>query len=77
MPGIPMNLEQHTTERFAPPGEASPVRSIFTLAPGKDTPPRRIALVGNYLPRKCGIATFTSDIFRQLGQFQPNLTVDV
>jgi glycosyltransferase involved in cell wall biosynthesis len=77
MPGIPMNLEQHTTERFAPPGEASPVRSIFTLAPGKDTPPRRIALVGNYLPRKCGIATFTSDIFRQLGQFHPNITVDV
>ena len=24
--------------------------------------PRRVAFIGNYLPRKCGIATFTSDL---------------
>ena len=23
---------------------------------------RRIAFIGNYMPRKCGIATFTSDL---------------
>ena len=23
---------------------------------------RRVAFIGNYLPRKCGIATFTSDL---------------
>ena len=29
--------------------------------------PTRIALVGNYLPRKCGIATFTTDLCNALG----------
>ena len=26
------------------------------------TPPRRIAFIGNSLPRRCGIATFTTDL---------------
>ena len=25
-------------------------------------PARRVALIGNYVPRKCGIATFTADL---------------
>jgi len=35
-----------------------------TLAPFPPRPalPNRIAMVGNYLPRKCGIATFTTDL---------------
>ena len=40
-------------------------------------PARRVALVGNYLPRKCGIATFTSDVFEQLGRFRPEIAIDV
>ena len=28
--------------------------------------PRAIALVGNYLSRKCGIATFTTDLLQAL-----------
>jgi glycosyltransferase involved in cell wall biosynthesis len=36
-----------------------------------------IALIGNFLPRKCGLATFTTDTFNALvGRF-PDLTVDV
>ncbi|CAN5324040.1 glycosyltransferase [soil metagenome] len=36
-----------------------------------------IALIGNFLPRKCGIATYTTDTYTALkGQF-PDLTVDV
>jgi glycosyltransferase involved in cell wall biosynthesis len=37
----------------------------------------RIALVGTFSPRKCGIATFTSDIFEQLGNFRAEIAVDV
>jgi glycosyltransferase involved in cell wall biosynthesis len=40
-------------------------------------PSRRIALVGGFAPRKCGIATFTTDIFEQLAAHQPQLGVDV
>ncbi len=40
-------------------------------------PARRIALVGNYIPRKCGIATFTADLTEQLGRFRPDVSVDV
>jgi glycosyltransferase involved in cell wall biosynthesis len=34
--------------------------------------PKRIAVVGNYLPRICGIATFTSDLCEALANKLPN-----
>src|SRR5271168_1550288 len=34
---------------------------------------RRVALVGNYLPRRCGIATFTHDLHRAASKAQPDL----
>jgi len=35
--------------------------------------PNKIAFIGDYLPRKCGIATFTSDIFTSINlQYQKN-----
>ena len=37
------------------------------------TPPRRIALIGNSLPRRCGIATFTTDLQRAISNSGPNL----
>ena len=38
---------------------------------------RRVALVGNFAPRKCGIATFTTDVFEKLGEHHPEVAVDV
>ncbi len=32
---------------------------------------RTIAFLGNYLPRKCGIATFTSDLLEAVAARQP------
>jgi hypothetical protein len=32
---------------------------------------RRIAFLGNYLPRKCGIATFTSDVLSAVAAEHP------
>jgi len=32
---------------------------------------RRIAFIGNYLPRQCGIATFTSDLLAAFASSHP------
>jgi glycosyltransferase involved in cell wall biosynthesis len=37
------------------------------------TPLRRIAVIGNSLPRRCGIATFTTDLHRAISNSQPSL----
>jgi len=34
----------------------------FTFEPARPVLPGRIAVIGNYLPRHCGIATFTTDL---------------
>src|SRR5579871_3128001 len=39
--------------------------------------PLRIALIGNFAPRKCGIATFTTDLHDQLRAFHPEVAIDV
>lgn len=38
---------------------------------------RRIALIGNHLPRRCGIATYTTDIARAMTQRFPSIHLDV
>lgn len=40
-------------------------------------PGKRVALIGTFAPRQCGIATFTSDVFAQMGEFHPEITLDV
>lgn len=37
----------------------------------------RLALVGTFAPRKCGIATFTSDMHEKFAEFHPEMDVDV
>ena len=34
--------------------------------------PNKIAFLGDYLPRKCGIATFTSDIYTAISSQYPD-----
>src|SRR5271167_2126647 len=36
--------------------------NVLTPVPSRPALPNRIAVVGNYLPRHCGIATFTADL---------------
>jgi glycosyltransferase involved in cell wall biosynthesis len=60
---------------FAFPREKPSSSAVVMLSP--KMPARHIALVGNFAPRKCGIATFTSDIVEQLGRFRPEISVDV
>jgi len=54
------------------------VRSIYRRPQSTEAvPERRVALIGTFAPRKCGIATFTTDIFEQLGRYHPEVTCDV
>src|SRR5690554_923231 len=39
--------------------------------------PLRVALVGTFAPQKCGIATFTTDVYEQFRQFQRDVTIDL
>jgi hypothetical protein len=34
---------------------------------------KRVAFIGNYLPRKCGIATFTSDLAESFSEEFPEI----
>ncbi|WP_010544847.1 glycosyltransferase family 4 protein [Sphingomonas elodea] len=38
---------------------------------------RHLALIGNFLPRKCGIATFTTDTYTAFAERYPGIQVDV
>ena len=38
---------------------------------------RKIAMIGNYLPRRCGIATFTTDSWHALRDRFPDLDIDL
>src|SRR5713226_10025961 len=48
-----INLSSLTVEEETP---------TFTTALTRPALPSRVAVIGNYLPRKCGIATFTTDL---------------
>lgn len=37
----------------------------------------RLALIGGFTPRRCGIATFTADLFQSLSAAAPGLAIDV
>src|ERR1700754_483734 len=39
--------------------------------------PKHVALIGNFPPRQCGIATFTGDVHSALIKAFPDMTVDV
>src|SRR5437868_11832865 len=41
------------------------------------TPLGRIAVIGNSLPRRCGIATFTTDLQRAISNSRPNLVTSI
>ena len=36
-----------------------------------------LALIGGFTPRRCGIATFTADVYASLGAAQPDLKIDI
>ncbi|MES1973711.1 MAG: glycosyltransferase family 4 protein [Pseudomonadota bacterium] len=49
----------------------------MVLAVDGVTPIDHLALIGNFLPRKCGLATYTTDTFTALKGRYPGLKIDV
>src|SRR5690606_40486019 len=72
-----MTLDNQVLGRPSSPAPGAAVRSIFSQLQSPSAEPQRIALVGTFTPRKCGIATFGNDIFEKLAQFHPHIEVDV
>lgn len=66
---------EHTSFSGASSRPASVLR--FSRDGGQGAATRRVALVGGFRPRKCGIATFTTDIFEQLGIYHPEVAIDL
>ncbi|MBC2666880.1 glycosyltransferase family 4 protein [Novosphingobium flavum] len=60
----------HQIVSFFPQGREGAGRAAVTA-------PRRVALIGTFPPRKCGIATFTSDVAEQFARFNPGIALDV
>jgi len=62
-PNLPLNLNLSsiTGHEARPVVRRTSPAPILQLAP-RGVYPTRIAVVGNHLPRQCGIATFTTDL---------------
>ncbi|WP_225205333.1 glycosyltransferase family 4 protein [Novosphingobium huizhouense] len=77
-----MTIEHHTAfgRQRQPTGMAA-VLPFFAdspaNAPQPATRPLRLALIGGFRPRKCGIATFTTDLFEQIGAHRADVAVDL
>ena len=70
-----MMLNEHSLANEAT-GSADVV-DLFIRDGSLHRPRRRIALIGGFQPRKCGIATFTTDIYQQLAAYHPEITIDL
>ncbi|WP_374414515.1 glycosyltransferase family 4 protein [Novosphingobium colocasiae] len=75
MNSIPFDVASSHSHAAADDGDT--VRSLYAALSSRSAPPRRVALVGTYRPRMCGIATFTADLHDKLAEFHPDITVDV
>src|SRR5271157_4646050 len=61
---LPVIVFSKGTLEIVPPRVAAPEVQTLARAQVQSKPslPSRIAVIGNYLPRQCGIATFTTDL---------------
>ena len=57
-----MPLPEAMSPETQPGGSGAPASSPVALKACRLPLPTRIAFIGNYLPRECGIATFTTDL---------------
>ena len=74
-----MTNEHHKTF-LRPAGQARPGGAVVEIFGGETAAgvaPRRVALIGGFSPRKCGIATFTTDLHDQLRTFHPEVGIDL
>ncbi|MET0361094.1 MAG: glycosyltransferase family 4 protein [Sphingobium sp.] len=84
-----MSLQTRISDRAAPivitssDTPAANAANSIALFPGvreagaATAPRQRVALIGGFRPRRCGIATFTTDLYEQLGEHHPEIDVDL
>jgi glycosyltransferase involved in cell wall biosynthesis len=60
-----------------PSGDTSAHLLSLLARPAPGRPAMRVAVIGTYAPRSCGIATFTADLCEQLAAHFPDLSLDV
>ncbi len=70
-----MDVVKLEIAQFSAPPKDTGAASVFDR--WTTAQPRRVALMGSFAPRKCGIATFTADIRDQLAEFHPHIGADV
>lgn len=78
---LPRSLNQFQVPLF-PAHRATRQARTLAIDPGLSAGPQppqsiRIALIGNYLPRLCGIATFTTRIHEALRDVFPGSSIDI
>ena len=71
----PIHVDQHLVPNFVLvnrplSAEIEPVAIV-------DLAVKRIALIGGFTPRRCGIATFTADVYASMAAAYPDMVVDV
>lgn len=66
-----------SNNRSGPAVAANPGAVLSILCPTDISVRHRIALIGGFRPRMCGIATFTTDIYEQLGHHHEDVMVDL
>lgn len=64
-------------DRIVAPRSAGETRLAALRIPRQTADSARVALIGGFRPRKCGIATFTSDIHDQLLRHHPEIALDL
>src|SRR5437588_6672895 len=60
-----------------PPGLATFNPAEFRQRPNSLGTLKRVAFLGNSLPRRCGIATFTTDLHDAVGKCRPPLDTSI
>ena len=70
-------LDEHGLRHKQTPDQLSRkgLRTIYEAHSSR--PERRVALISTFAPRKCGIATFATDIVEQLGLHAADVSIDV
>ncbi|MCH2240157.1 MAG: glycosyltransferase family 4 protein [Blastomonas sp.] len=62
---------------FARESQESELSSSNILSFPHGNPQRTISIISTYLPRKCGLATFASDVVEHVGRYHSNIQFDI
>lgn len=64
-------------DRFFPEFRSDDTAPARSFRRGGTTPTKRVALIGCFRPRQCGIATFTADTYDHVRAARPDIDIDV